>query len=117
MTVMDLTNSSTEKELLNAGIVDLGGVGDYLLEIEYIDVNDKHIEGFYRCSLDDPDILRGKVLHTVGYSAGYQTLSFEQTYLREIWLPNCKRILEVRMPPAMGGEDITKFISCNLGWE
>lgn len=100
-------------ELLNAGIIDLGGEGDLLLEIEYNNDKGEFKEAVYHLpeSCNNQDIKDAGLLHVSiknNERVTILTLNFNQHDTFTIPLPDrCRELVEVRLPEAVGGDDIT----------
>ena len=98
--------------LTNAGILDLGGEGELILEIEFTDQHGEHKEAFYRLPdiINEQDIVNALILHPDGQDSTLM-LEFNQLPTFRIDLhARCMELLEVRLPEAVGGEDITHLI-------
>ena len=96
------------QELLNAGIIDLGGTGSLLLEIEYNNDKREFKEAVYRLpeTCNDQDIVTATICHLQTHSV--VVLHFNQHDAFNIPLPDrCSELVEVRLPEAVGGENIT----------
>lgn len=96
------------QELLDAGIIDLGGTGERFLEIEYVNSLRESKEAFYRipdsCLLQD--IISGNIVHLHKHST--LVIRFNQHEPFYIQLPDvCEQLVEVRLPDAVGGDTIT----------
>lgn len=103
------------QELLDAGIVDLGGTGDLLLEIEYNNDKGEFKEAVYHLpkSCNKQDIVDAGMFHFPAVSEDDKrvtvlTLNFNQHDPFVITLPDrCSELVEVRLPEAVGGDNIT----------
>jgi len=98
--------------LVEAGIVDLGGTGDLLLEIEYNSKAGQFKEAFYRLpeECDDRDIVQAMVLHTEKHT----TIVVEFSGIDPFHIPLqdlCSELIEVRVPGAAGGSNITHIFN------
>ncbi len=96
------------QKLLDAGIIDLGGAGDLLLEIEYNNDRDEFRECVYRLpeSCNKQDIVTATLCHLGKHSV--ITVQFNQHDAFNISLPDrCASLVEVRLPEAAGGDNIT----------
>jgi hypothetical protein len=92
--------------LIEAGILDLGGVGKAALEIEY-NSGDKFREAFYRL----PTICQGRKVSAALLSHDTLSIRFADLPAFHIPLPDtCDGLIEVRLPVAFGGENITELI-------
>lgn len=99
------------QKLLDAGVIDLGGVGSLLLEIEY---NNEGVfkEAVFRLpeSCNEQDIINADVLHLETHSV--ISLHFNQHKAFNITLPDrCTELVEVRLPEAVGGDNITELFN------
>ena len=95
------------QELLDAGIIDLGGTGDLLLEIEYIS-NGEFKEAVYHLPLscNKQDIVTATICHLETHSV--IAIQFNQHAAFNICLPDrCSKLIEIRLPEAVGGDNIT----------
>ena len=95
------------QELLDAGIIDLGGDGELLLEIEYIS-NGEFKEATYRLpeSCNKQDVVTATIGHFEEHSV--IVIQFNQHPTFNISLPDhCTELVEVRLPEAVGGDNIT----------
>lgn len=100
------------QELLNAGIIDLGGVGTLLLEIEYTNNKGEFKEAIYRLpkSCNKQDIVTATIYHLKTHSV--IILHFNQHNAFNITLPDrCSKLIEIRLPEAVGGDNITTLFS------
>ncbi len=100
------------QELLDAGIIDLGGTEDLLLEIEYNNAQNEFKEAVYRLpeSCNKQDIVTANVVHLETHSV--VSLCFNQHDPISITLPDrCSELIEVRLPEAVGGDNITALFS------
>ena len=101
------------QELLDAGITDLGGEGDLLLEIEYNNDKGEFKEAVYHLpeSCNKQDIVDAGLLHVNNEGneqVTFLTLNFNQHDTFTIPLPDkCRDLVEVRLPEAVGGDNIT----------
>lgn len=96
------------QELLDAGIIDLGGEGDLLLEIEYNNTKNEFKEAIYHLpeSCNKQDITGASWLNVGDISVF--TLEFNRHDTVLISLPDkCKGLIEMRLPEAVGGDNIT----------
>ncbi len=94
------------KELTEAGVLDLGGEGSYIIEIEYRNEKGEFKEAFYRIT-EDYDVEEALMVHTDTHTI--LSLAFpEETH--NIVLPDrCEELIAVR---SVEGNDITlKFVS------
>lgn len=99
--------------LIEAGILDLGGTGNLILEVEYLDERGKHKETIYRLpnSVNEQDIISATVLHSTDANS-IMFLEFNQHPVFQIELVgHCKKLVEVRLPEAVGGNNITHLFS------
>ena len=104
------------QELLDAGIIDLGGTGDLLLEIEYNNGQDEFKEAVYRLpeTCNEQDIIRAVICHLKTHSI--VILEFNQHETFNIQLPDrCMELVEVRLPEAIGGDNITELFTPRIG--
>lgn len=95
------------QNMINAGIVDLGGSGTLLLEIEY-NSDEQFKEAIYRLpeSCNEQDIVTAAICHLETHSV--IVLHFNQHDAFHIPLPDvCSELVEVRLPEAVGGDNIT----------
>lgn len=98
------------RELLKAGIIDLGGIGGLLLEIEYNNEQGEFKEAVYRLpkSCNEQDIVTATICHLKTHSV--VVVQFNQHDAFNISLPDrCAELIEVRLPEAIGGDNITKL--------
>jgi len=96
------------QELLKAGIIDLGGNGSLFLEIEYNNSKKEFKEAIYRLpnSCNNQDIITANIFHLKTHST--IVINFNQNEPFTIILPDrCSELVEVRLPEAIGGENIT----------
>lgn len=94
------------QKLLDAGIIDLGGNGDLLLEIEYNNDQNEFKEAVYRLpeSCNEHDIVTADIVHLEMHSV--MSICFNQHDPFSIPLPDrCSELVEVRLP--VGGDNIT----------
>ena len=96
-----------------AGIVDLGGEGSLLLEIEYNNTNEEFKEAVFHlpATCNEQDIINANMLHVKNGSnedVTILTLEFNQHDIFTIPLPDkCHELVEIRLPEAVGGDNIT----------
>ncbi|MHA2371293.1 MAG: hypothetical protein ACXADX_20955 [Candidatus Hodarchaeales archaeon] len=98
--------------LTKAGILDLGGVGEHALEIEY-NSKDQFHEAFYRLpeSCKEQPWWAGLLSHEE--SCSILTIKFVGSKIFYIPLPHiCDELIEVRLPLNFGGKNITASIVC-----
>ncbi len=98
--------------LSEAGITDLGGTGDLLLEIEYNNDAGEFKEAVFRLpeSCNKQDIVTATICHLETHSV--IVLNFNQHSPFNIYLPDrCEDLVEVRLPEAAGGDVITKLFN------
>lgn len=96
------------QELFDEGVADLGGVGSLLLEIEYTTAQEEFKEAVYRLptTCNDQDIVQANMIHADGKSV--LVIQFNQHDPFTIYLQDrCKELVEVRLPEAVGGDNIT----------
>lgn len=99
------------KDLIEAGITDLGGTGELALEIEYNNGQGEYKEAFFRLpqSCDTHDLIRSIMSHNITTST--LVLEFSQHPQFNINFPDrCEELVAVRLPGAIGGDDITRLI-------
>ncbi len=97
------------EEMIDAGIIDLGGSGELLLEIEYQNTRDEFKECVFRLpkSCLNYDIASGGILQIAGRTVLQLTITDVSTF--NIYLPDkCLDLIEVRLPGAAGGDNITE---------
>ena len=100
------------QELLNAGIIDLGGTGDLLLEVEYNNKKGEFKEAIYRLpeSCNEQDIISARIVHVEAHSL--LSIHFNQHDPFVITFPDrCSELVEVRLPEAVGGDNITALFN------
>lgn len=98
------------QDLLKAGIIDLGGTGTLLLEIEYNNDQSEFKEAVYRLptNCNQQDIVTATIYHLKTHSV--VVLHFNQHDAFHIHLPDrCSELVEVRLPD--GGENITNLFN------
>jgi len=91
-----------------AGIVDLGGEGSLLLEIEYNNTKMEFKEAVFHlpATCNEQDIINANMLHVKNVTI--LTLEFNQHDTFTIPLPDkCHELVEIRLPEAVGGDNIT----------
>jgi len=95
--------------LIDAGILDLGGNGDIVLEIEYKNNEGKFREAFYRLPTGYDNVDTALMIHDLTHTD--IVLVFPEQV--KIALPDrCEELIAVRLPGAIGGDDITmRFVS------
>ncbi len=94
--------------LEKAGIIDLGGTGHLFLEIEYNNEKSEFKEAFFRLpdECHEHDIVSAQLTHIADH--GVLSIEFSQIGAFDIKLPDrCSKLIAVRLPEAIGGEDIT----------
>jgi hypothetical protein len=93
--------------LIEAGIQDLGGEGDLLLEIEY-NSDGQFKEAFYRLpeECNHRDIEQANILHCDKHTTLGLTFSQMQAFTIHL-TDRCDELVEVRLPGAAGGANIT----------
>ena len=102
------------QELLKAGIIDLGGTGTLLLEIEYNNDQGEFKEAVYRLptTCTQQDIETATICNLETHSV--IVLHFIQHDAFNICLPDrCSELVEVRLPETIGGENITNLFIKN----
>jgi len=100
------------QKLLDAGIIDLGGEGSLLLEMEYNNDKEEFKEAVFRLpeSCNEQDITNASIVHLETHSM--IALHFNQHETFNITLPDrCSKLIEVRLPEAVGGDNITELFS------
>lgn len=106
------------EKLLDAGIIDLGGIGSLFLEIEYNNDKGRFKEAVFRLpeSCNKQDIIKANICHLKAHS--WIILQFNQHDALQIPLPDrCSELVEVRLPEAAGGDNITDLFFVARGDE
>lgn len=100
------------QELLDAGVTDLGGIGSLLLEIEYNNHQGEFKEAIYHLpkSCNKQDLMTTTICHLKTHTV--IVMQFNRHDVFNISLPGyCSELVEVRLPEAMGGDNITALFS------
>ena len=98
------------QDMIDAGIIDLGGSGELQIEIEYKNTKNEFKECIFRipqiCLLHD--IPSAGILHMNDHTILQLTVTDVTTF--NIYLPDrCQKLIEVRLLDAVGGDDITEM--------
>ena len=104
------------QEILDTGVIDFGGGGKLLLEIEYNNDKGEFKEAIYSLpeTCNQQDIVEARLYHLKGKDCNCEytvmVLHFNKHDAFNIYFPDrCRELVEVRLPEAIGGDNITSL--------